>query len=479
MGTEIAKKIFTQEDQDIFQQNLRRETKLLMNWFKRDYFEKIRHHVTGMELEACLVDTNMVPAPENKRFLYELNNSKIVPEISQFNFEINSDPQICGKDVIERTEAELSELWKLSCAQAEKMGLKAINIGILPTIRDNMLKMENISEMHRFFAINQRIMQIRKGQPMHINIQGKDELILEQQDFMMESAATSLQIHLQVNQEQAVRFYNASLILSAAMVALSANSPFLYGKELWDESRIPVFEQAVNVGSFRDKTGRLNGRVTFGSGYLRESFFELFLENLDGYPALLPMNCGGEENSLNHLRLHNGNIWRWNRPIIGINPNGRPHLRIEHRVCPAGPTIKDMLANIAFYLGGCYQLANDKKAPEKLMDFETTRSNFYAAAKYGLEATVQWTDGKTWNIRELILKVLIPQIKEGCQNLGMSESTIKNNIDDIIYPRVESKQNGANWQKKFVQKYGKRFQELTQEYLKRQEAGSPVHLWDL
>ncbi|MFQ5444053.1 MAG: hypothetical protein ACE5EK_05490, partial [Nitrospinales bacterium] len=197
----------------------------------------------------------------------------------------------------------------------------------------------------------QEILKLKKGKPLELTLSGKDDLYVKHRDVMLEAAATSLQIHLQVSPKAAVRYYNTSVIISAPMVAIAANSPYLFNKDLWDETRIPTFEQAIAVASFRDRHGENIGRVTFGTGYLRNSILEPFLENLDGFPVLLPMVLDDDPAWLSHLRLHNGTIWRWNRPLIGLNRMGRPHIRIEHRVAAAGPSISDIVANMAFYLG--------------------------------------------------------------------------------------------------------------------------------
>jgi hypothetical protein len=293
---------------------------------------------------------------------------------------------------------------------------------------------------------------------------------------MLEAATTSLQIHLQVSPRQAIRFFNAAQILSAPMVAVAANAPYLFGKDLWDDTRIPLFEQSVEVQGFKDRDHCADTRVTFGRGYARQSLLECFQENLDCYPVLLPISLPAEAETLSHLRLHNGTIWRWNRPLIGFSTQGRPHLRIEHRVASAGPTIADGVANIAFFLGMVQVLARQAIAPESQLDFDQARRNFYAAAKDGLRARITWLDGHKGRLDALILEVLLPMARRGLRELDMEEE-IAGYLDAIIEPRVRRGRNGAGWQRAFVAQHGTDMQALTLAYIAHQRTGVPVHEW--
>ena len=257
------------------------------------------------------------------------------------------------------------------------------------------------------------------------------------------------------------------------MVALSANSPFLFGKDLWHETRIPLFEQAVYIGpSERVK------RVGFGIRYLHESVLECFQANIDRYTVLLPRLMDEPEEQLAHLRLHNGTIWRWNRPLVGINEQGVPHLRIEHRVVPAGPTLDDCIANAAFYFGTVRALAGMEAAPEHRLPFESAKENFYTAARQGLEARVEWLDGNKCSVADLCRDNLLPLARQGLQELGIDHHEIDHWLG-IIEGRLERKQNGAVWQRAWVERYGRDMPGLIQAYLERQVEGDPVHHWDL
>jgi hypothetical protein len=295
------------------------------------------------------------------------------------------------------------------------MGLQLQAIGILPTISQQQLVLRNMSQLQRYIALNQQILRLRGGRPIELHIEGEESLSLRHHDVMLEAATTSFQIHLQVDAGLAARYYNAAKIASAAVVAASANSPFLFGRQLWEETRIPLFEQAVSVGA-SDRTNR----VSFGFRYIDHSIFEVFESNLQRYPVLLPMCSEESPAALSHLRLHNGTIWRWNRPLIGFSADGRPHIRIEHRVVPAGPTHLDQFANAAFFYGLVTAFARAAVAPELRLPFDACRGNFYRAARQGLHAQVEWLDGRRGSIGELAEEVLLDR---PCRGWPLLEST--------------------------------------------------------
>jgi hypothetical protein len=292
---------------------------------------------------------------------------------------------------------------------------------------------------------------------------------------MLESAATSLQMHLQVSQEQAVRFYNAAHILSAPTVAVAANGAYLFGKDLWDDTRIPLFEQAVAVWGGGGSSESSIARVTFGSGYARESLLECFVENLERYPVLLPVVFPNEPTEFHHVRLHNGTIWRWNRPLIGVDAAG-PHLRLEHRVASAGPSIVDVMANMALFYGLAYAFVEDVPPPETRLPFAKTRANFYAAARYGLDSRVIWVDGREVGVRSLLLERLIPMAREHLQALGVDNGDIGYYLG-IVQERLRLGRTGAAWQRAFVTKHGPDMGALVAAYAAHQRSGRPVHEW--
>jgi gamma-glutamyl:cysteine ligase YbdK (ATP-grasp superfamily) len=477
MGSEIAKTEFSEEDFRQFQQNLRRETRMLMDWFSSEKFEK--HEVMcGFELEGWLVDKNCDPAPKNEEFLSRVNNPLVVAELSKYNFELNVTPHPLNRQLPKFLHDELQALWNNCAHHAREMGCKILFTGILPTLQDRMLTLSYISSMQRFHALNREIFKSRSLHPLKIHIEGpKERLEVVHRDVMAEAATTSLQIHFQVPLNWAAAYYNVAHVLSAPMAALSANSPFLFGRELWDETRIPLFEQAVHTPSFVDPAGRPVSRVTFGHDYVRDSLREVFLENLDGFPVLLPVIFDHDPGMMHHLRLHNGTIWRWNRPLIGFSEDGRPHLRIEHRVPAAGPSIPDIVANILFFYGAMLYL--QPEVPQAEISFEEARANFYTAARSGLDARLRWTSGNTMPVETLIMQHLIPGAILALAESGFDSNDLRYYLVDILAERVATRRNGAWWQKAFISRHGPDFRALTQACLENQSRNIPVHEWSI
>ena len=477
MGQEIAETHFTPQDFEDYAQRLREETELLADWFHSNIFSP-RARMGGFELEAWLIDDKAQPAPVNDIFLERLDNPMVVPELARFNVELNDHPQHLWGSALSRLEASLGETWRQCMQVAEEMQTHLLMIGILPTVKGAELSPANMSDLKRYRALNEQVLRLREGKPLELDIRGREHLKTTHQSVMLEAAATSFQLHLKVHPDVAARAYNASIIASAPLVAASANAPYLFGHDLWDETRIPLFEQSVAVSGFAGASNGPMRRVTFGSGYVRESLFECFVENQQHYPVLLPMTFHEGLEQMAHLRLHNGTIWRWNRPLIGFDYDGMPHLRIENRVVPGGPTVLDVIANAAFFFGVMQTLMTTEIPPEKQLSFAAARDNFYAAAHNGLDAHADWLGGKRGSIRALILDELLPMAQQGLEALEIDAVDI-NRYLGIIRMRVETTQNGAAWQRAYVEKHGRDFTAMTNAYRQRQESGKPVHEWDL
>jgi hypothetical protein len=399
----------------------------------------------------------------------------VVPELSKFNVELNGTPQPLAGRALRQLEEELTATWRHCVQVAHELEGQLVMIGILPTIRQRDLTLENISPLNRYFALNDQVLRSRGGRPIRLDIVGRERLSLTHDDVMLEAATTSFQVHLQAPAGEAGRYFNASSILSAPMVALSANSPFLFGKHLWDETRIPLFEQSVDMG---DEAQPERRRVTFGSGYLEDNPLQCYLENRDRYPVLLPIGYDEPAERFRHLRLHNGTIWRWNRMLLGFDDAAVPHLRVEHRVMPAGPSIVDMMANAAVYLGAARFLAGLRVPPEADLSFEQARENFYRAARDGGQARITWLDGREVQVRALLLDEVLHMAREGLVLLGMDEDDIERYLD-IAAARVRTGQNGAAWQRAHFDAHGRDFFSLTADYLEHQRSGMPVHEWPI
>ncbi|MGD2117812.1 MAG: glutamate-cysteine ligase family protein [Chromatiales bacterium] len=470
MGQEISHSHFSAEDFELFSERLREETELLHSWQADGVFSEQPLHV-GFELEAWLLDEHLHPAPQNERFLQQLNHPLAVPELAQFNFELNSLPRLLQGNVFDRMYVELQNTWQRCQQSAAALQLQLASIGILPSARLADFRLENMSSLQRYSALNEQVLRMRERKPLQFSINGIDQLEIDHPDVMLEAATTSFQIHLQMPIDKAARLYNAAKVIAAPMAALSANSPFLFGKNLWSETRIPVFEQSVQVGQ-----SDLTKRVSFGIRYAQDNILEVFDSNLSRYPILLPRVMNEPPESLAHLRLHNGTIWRWNRPLIGFDVDGTPHFRLEHRVVPSGPTLLDSIANAAFFYGLVIDMAYNVPAPESLLPFELARRNFYDCARHGLNANVVWLNGELLQVAGLCLQQLLPQAQAGLRRMQIDEAEISRWLG-LIEQRVETRRNGSAWQRAWVAHYGADMTALTRAYLERQDSQMPVHSW--
>lgn len=473
MGQEIGATGFSEADFSAFAERLALETAHLRSIHSGGGLS-CKGPIIGLELEAWLIDRGASPAPHNQSFLARLGDPDVCAELSRFNIELNAPHQPLAGEGLLNLERHIRTSWERCDACAHEDVDTMIAIGILPTLRESDLTLANMTPSNRYEALNREVVKARKGEPIHFAIDsaepGGEVLRTSHDDVMIEAATTSFQLHWQLAPEDFAAAFNASIMLSAPLVALAANSPFLFGHSLWHETRIPLFEQAVaGIGDGPQ-------RVTFGSGYASADPVAVFFENCERYAPLLPFIDHEAIESLACLRLHNGTIWRWNRPLVGFDEDGAPHLRIEQRVMPSGPTAIDMLANAAFYYGTAHMLAGRCADAEALLPFEAARANFYAAAKYGFGAEMLWFDGCRLPVRDLIAE-LVPLAAEGLAAQGVSAHVIERYLD-IVSVRTVSGQNGAAWQLAHYARHGD-LARLTADYLEQQRPGIPVHQWVL
>lgn len=511
MGQEITHSHFNKNDFERYCSKMNAELEWVKKWFEKKNKQLVENAVEqqcqeqltiGFEMEVCLIDQKGQPASVNDAFLQQFERSpaaslspQITKELAQFNIELNSTVFTLTGRALHNMKQELSRLWTACDKVAEQMDCSLLMVGTLPSLQEQHLKLSNMSHMTRYEALNEQVFKSRKGRAIELDIQGSETLKSIHQDVMLESVATSFQLHLQMPFSRSVRYYNAAIILSAPMVAMSANSPFLFGKALWCETRIPVFEQAVSVGGFDGAVFGPIKRVSFGSGYAQDSLLECFQENNEHYPVLLPEVFNSEAADLAHLCLHNGTVWRWNRPLIAYTEKTDSdakkykrhyHVRLEHRVMPAGPTVVDSVANAAFFYGAVTALANQYEIPELQMPFVQAKENFYLAAKHGLKGRIAWLSGsdkfnrstRSLPMKALLLDYLLPMARDGLCQLGIARQDIDYYLG-IIEQRVRSGQNGAAWQRRYIEKNGKDMNALTLAYLKNQQSGQPVHEWEV
>lgn len=444
----------------------------------------------GAEQELALVNASNSPAPVGPEVLEELNDPNATTEIGRFNIELNLSPVEFTGGALRDVHAELDEMMGRVKLAAAKQDARPILIGMLPTLLQEHLSMEYITPRPRYFALNEQITKARGGR-YDIRIKGIDELRFTHDNVLVEALNTSFQLHFQVSPEEFALCYNCAQLITAPTLAAAANSAVLFGKRLWHETRIAIFEQVVDTSGAEIPSQRdVLKRVRFGERWVDSSVLEIYKEDIARFRAMFGSDQeedsiavveSGEVPKLYGLQTHNSTMYRWNRPCYGIT-NGKPHLRIENRVLPAGPSVVDEIANAALWFGLMVQMPKVYPDLTSRMPFEHTRANFVAGARNGLNFKMHWIDDTTISVRDLLLEELIPLARTGLKSCGIDQSDIENYLG-IIEARVASGRNGARWMLDSVAKIhdfgtrSERLSSLTAATITRQETNKPVHEW--
>lgn len=446
----------------------------------------------GAEQEMFLVDSSMHPAPLALKIIEDAKDGRLTTEIGLFNLEANLTPREFSGNCLRLMEDELNETLDIVRHSAARFGGGVVLAGILPTIQQSDLTIENLTPNPRYHEINRIVTQLH-GDNRVIHIKGLDELQLTTQNTYIEFCNTSFQVHLQVGVREFVRYYNWAQAISGPVLASAVNSPFLLNHRLWHETRLAVFRQSTDTRSLTHKQRNQKPRVNFGDRWVENSILEVLREDAIRFRILLTQAV--EEDSLKVLadgsipnlsawRLHNGTIWRWNRPCYGV-VNGKPGLRIEARFLPAGPTVADEMANSAFFLGLMTELPEEFGDISKLMTFDDARNNFYNAARYGLNGQIKGLDGQSRRVGRIILEELLPRARKGLTRAGVDDADSQRLLD-IIEARVTQEKSGAKWMLDSYEAMDKRakpnvrLRTLTAAMKAHQEqSNDPMHTWKL
>jgi CBS domain-containing protein/gamma-glutamyl:cysteine ligase YbdK (ATP-grasp superfamily) len=473
-----------------FTNHLIQDVRALELMLHEDMFETGVRRI-GAEQELFMVDERGEPAPIIEEVLERNTDERIVTELTKFNIEFNMDPLQYGGDCFQDMERATEELIEKVRVLTQEVGGDIAMTGILPTAHLSDFALDYMTPRPRYYALNDALSRLRGG-PGQYQIRGIDELFLKHDSIMLEGCNTSFQTHFQVSPEEFPRYYNIAQVVAAPCLAAGTNSPILFGKRLWRETRIALFQQAVDTRSSNLYLREMRPRVHFGTDWVDESVLEIFQEDISRFRVLLTteldeqplevLEQGGVPN-LMALQLHNGTVYRWNRACYGIT-DGKPHLRIENRVLPSGPTVIDEIANAVFWYGLVAGLAEEYEDVSRDMDFDDARHNFIAAARNGLASQFVWLDGSKRPAHELILDTLLPRAESGLRASDISDAAI-NRYLGVIQKRVETQQTGAQWQldslarMKGVGSRAERLGALTRGMVERQKEGAPVHEWSL
>lgn len=458
------------------------------NWFESDITR------IGAEQEMCLVDNQTLkPATINMQVLERMGDGYpwCVTELAKFNLETNLSPREFVGDCLSQLDAENRQYLDIIQKHLDEFDASIVLCGILPTLRKHDLEMHNLTPKDRYFALMAAIQKHLLGTSFELRVEGVDELLVKHDSPLLEACNTSFQVHLQVSPKEFVKMYNIAQALAGPMIAISANSPLVFGRRLWHETRIALFQQSLDTRTTSDHMRERLPRVNFGSGWLQGDITQIYKEDISRFRVLLAgaieedslqMIQNGQVPKLRALQIHNSTVYRWNRPCYGISPNGKPHLRIENRVMPAGPTPVDAAANAAFWLGTMIGMGLHYEDITKKMDFVDARDNFLKAAKFGIDTTFTWFKDTKITANELILKHLLPLAKEGLKHRKVKAADISKYLG-IIEARAKEHKTGARWALRAFTTLKKEVTNdeaitcITAAMIKNQKNNQPVHTW--
>jgi gamma-glutamyl:cysteine ligase YbdK (ATP-grasp superfamily) len=487
MGREIKPLKISGEDRRRYRDKVRRSLDVFARMLREQLFD-IEPSQVGLEIELNLVDADGLPSMRNAEVLEAIADPVAwSTEVGQFNLEINIPPRRLAGSAVADLEQEVRGSLTAADVAAERAGSRLVMIGILPTLSEEHTQQDILSASERYKVLNEQIFAAR-GEDMRIEISGGEQLLTHAASITPEAACTSVQLHVQVTPDAFAAYWNAAQAIAGVQVALAANSPFLFGRQLWHETRITLFEQATDTRPDELKHQGVRPRVWFGERWIT-SVFDLFEENLRYFPALLPI-CESEDPvavmesggcpELAEMSLHNGTIYRWNRPVYAV-VDGKPHLRVENRVLPAGPSVADVMANAAFYYGLVRTLAESQRPVWTQMSFATAAENLHAAARHGLDASLYWPGVGEVPAAELVLRRLLPLARSGLVAWGV-DAAHADRLLGIIEERCLTGQTGAAWQIATVRGLGgvsraEALRQMTLRYIEHMHTNAPVHTW--
>ncbi|CAM3593360.1 glutamate--cysteine ligase [Nocardioides zeicaulis] len=487
MGEEVDQQDFSRADRTRHREKVRRNLDVFARMLREARFDT-DDPMTGLEMELNLIDEVGDPALKNAEVLEAIADPDFQTELGQFNIEINLAPAKLREGGLSTFEDSLRRSLNDAEEKAARVGAHQVMIGILPTLAEGHMRLDTLSANPRYKLLSEQILAAR-GEDITISISGRERLTTTADSIVPEAACTSTQFHVQTSPDQFAAYWNAAQAVAGIQVAVSANSPYLLGKELWRETRIPLFEQATDTRSEELKAQGVRPRVWFGERWIT-SVFDLFEENVRYFPALLPvtdeedplevLESGGTP-SLHELRLHNGTIYRWNRPVYDI-ADDVPHLRVENRLLAAGPTVADTIANAALWFGLVRHLAESERPLWSQMSFSAAEENFHVAAQTGVDAQVYWPGIGQVRATELVLRRLLPMAQEGLESYGVPADEVDRYLG-IIEHRCKAETSGAAWFVHRVRERGgeDRYDALRAtllDYRERMHSNQPVHEWD-
>ncbi len=492
MGEQRVSKLSDKKQMNRFVKNLLKDMDAMQYMLENNWFEDDITRI-GAEQEMVLVHKNSKRAASKAMEALDLlkEHPWAETEIAQFNLETTMTPLQLKTNCFSAMEKENMEKLNIIQEKLDELDVDYLLTGILPTLKKYDLDLSNLTPMKRYAALIESINSQLIGDDYQLKLFGIDELCVKHDSPLMEACNTSFQVHLQVSPQDFVHKYNISQALAAPIMAISANSPLVFGRRLWHESRIAMFQQSIDTRTTHDHMRVRSPRVNFGNDWIRESVLDIYKEDIARFRVLISADIKEDSAkkikknkvpSLRSLQVHNSTVYRWNRPCYGISDNGKPHLRIENRVIPAGPSVVDEIANACFWVGMMEGMADKTKDITKLLSFADVKDNFLKASRYGIDSSFNWFNSKKVSACDLILNELIPIARKGLEKHKVHKRDI-NKYLGIIEQRAKKHMNGARWQLRSFTNLKEQVSVdealtiLTASIQKNQSKNVPVHKW--
>ena len=494
MGEQKVSLLTDKSQMQRFVQHLLKDVRALEYMLENDWFESGITRI-GAEQEMCIVSNKTYkPAPIAMEALEKMKKYDWVEtELAKFNLETNMTPRELKGDCLRKMEEENRKNLSRISKKLKSLDADIILTGILPTLNKFDLELHNLTPKKRYAALMKAMHQHLIGNSFELRLMGIDEILVKHDSPLLEACNTSFQVHLQIDPKDFVKMYNISQALAAPIMAIAANSPIVFGRRLWHETRIALFQQALDTRTTHNHMRERSPRVNFGNGWLNKSILEIYREDIARFRVLISgdveedafeMIDQGKAPKLRALQVHNSTVYRWNRPCYGISANGKPHLRIENRVLPSGPTIIDEIANAALWIGAMIGMKEKVKDIRNHISYADVRDNFGKAARYGIDSKFTWFKDVKIDACDLILKEIIPLARKGLKAYHVDKRDIDRYLN-IIEDRAKKHMNGARWQLRAYTKFKEETSQdealtaLTACIIKNQQKDLPVHKWKM
>jgi CBS domain-containing protein len=490
MGEQNVERSTDEATRQAFMGSLLEEVQALETMLAKGMIESGKRRI-GAEQEMFIVNRAYKPALKALDLLDTIDDDRFTHEIGLFNLEANLSVQKMTGDCLRVMEKEAQDIYRIARESAAAAGCEIALVGILPTLSRENLGLDAMVPTVRYKALNDALRGLR-GDDFQFTINGIDQLTVKHDNVMLEACNTSFQVHFQTGPEDFARLYNIAQAVTGPLLAAAVNSPILWGRRLWHESRIAVFEYSIDARSEAHQARGLKPRVHFGDHWINESVVEIFKEDIARFRVILTTETEddvpgmverGLAPNLNALRLHNGTVYRWNRACYGVH-KGIPHLRIENRVIPSGPTVLDEMANAAFFFGMMAGMSAQYDDIRKVLLFDDVKANFLAAARDGIRAQMNWFDDRHLPAQQLILEQLLPLAREGLQEAGIDQDDIDRYLG-VLQERVELRRTGARWSLESLHNMSdrgtldQRLRCLVSSMVTQQTSGRPISQWEL